>query len=147
MDSERTTWTESDFDQISWHDNHVHGIQILAGEYGSGKVVLDIDHIIEWICTDGSSCTFRIAPANLTFHEVTDLRIELDYASKMAGLTPFSIDRIQREVFHPLTGYRWTIDVNWPKGLITFQATGFTQELRGKVLIKDEQWLAPDERQ
>lgn len=32
----KTEWTEADYPTVSWHDNHVHGLQIRAGEHGSG---------------------------------------------------------------------------------------------------------------
>jgi hypothetical protein len=30
-------WTEADYDRMSWHDNHVYGLQIEAGEHGTGR--------------------------------------------------------------------------------------------------------------
>jgi hypothetical protein len=92
MDGEHT-WDDSQFDEMSWHDNHVHGLRIREGEVGSGELELDIDHILEWLCPTGTTCSFRVAAATLTFLEVSDLRIDIDYATPGAGMTPFSISQ------------------------------------------------------
>jgi hypothetical protein len=146
---DRRSWTDADFGEMSWHDNHVHGLQVRAGQYGSGELSLDIDYIVEWLCSTEGSCQFRIAPATLTFRDVTDLRVEIDYAAATAALTPFSIGQVRRErIAQPGQSirYRWVIEVNWPHGSISFQAAGFTQALRERALVKSEQWLEPAER-
>jgi len=138
-----------DFDRLSWHDNHVHALLIEERANGLGELVLDIDHIVEWVPPREGTHLFRVAPAFLRFQGVSDLRISLDYAAVSAAMTPFSIHDIRRErIDHP-NGYStdaWEIDVNWPPGQITFNATGFTQELRGAVIETQEQYLSPEER-
>ena len=147
--NDKRIWTEADFEGMSWHDNHVHGLGIRSGEYGSGELILDLDHILEWLCPVADFFQFRIAPATLTFREVTNLRIDIDYAAATAALVPFSIADIRRESCqYPggATGCRWVIAVNWPPGSISFDATGFTQVLRGPVKLTSEQCLDPAER-
>ena len=34
----KSVWTEADYAEMSWHDNHVHGIAIHAGQHGSGEL-------------------------------------------------------------------------------------------------------------
>ncbi len=146
---DRRTWSEADFENMSWHDNHVHGVHIRSGEFGAGELILDIDYILEWVCVIEGTCQFSIAPATLTFQEATDLRLDLDYAAVTAALVPFSIAQVKREPVVFPTGtatYKWIIEVNWPSGSISFQARGFTQRLRGPALVKSEQWLEPAER-
>jgi hypothetical protein len=141
------TRTEAHFAEMSWHDNHVHGLQIRSGEHGAGELVLDIDYIVEWLCETDGTCQFRLAPASLTFRDVTDLRIDVDFASVSAALGPFSIGEIRREFTgSPPAAAAWRIDVNWPRGAISFHAIGFTQVLRGPAVVKAEQWLEPAER-
>src|SRR3954453_15969941 len=37
--SSASSWTEADFEQMSWHDNHVHALQIESGgEHGTGTL-------------------------------------------------------------------------------------------------------------
>jgi len=59
-------WTEADFDSLSWHDNRLHGIRFhnpsQGYEYG---LILDIDHILEWIACPGGTFRFVVAPATL----------------------------------------------------------------------------------
>ena len=57
------TWTEDDYDSLSWHDVHVHAFRIVEGEYGSGQLWFDLDYILDWLCSEDGSCRFRVAPA------------------------------------------------------------------------------------
>lgn len=80
---------------MSWHDCHVHGLRVAEGQYGAGEFELDLDYIVEWRrVSDG--ITFLIVPARLTFHEVTTLRIKIDWATPSAGLGPLSLAGVER---------------------------------------------------
>jgi len=141
-------WTEADFDDLSWHDNVVHAIRVVEGEYGAGQLILDIDYILEWLRDDSGGIAFRIAPATLEFREVTNLKITLDYETPTAGLTPFSLDRIERrrERRDRYEAILWTLAVNWPVGGITFEAKGFRQFLRGPAVVSSQQHLTVEAR-
>lgn len=145
------SWSETDFDNLSWHDNHIHGLAVRGGEYGVGDLVLDIDFILEWLCDSRSgSCQFRIAPATLTFHEVSDLVIALNYAEPSATIGAASIGEIARVPHVYPNGYssfRWSVTVNWPTGSIDFVASGFTQVLRASPILVSEQCLSAEQRQ
>lgn len=142
-----TEWTDADFDQLSWHDNHIHGLKIIEGEHGAGELGLDIDYIVEWIKGD-EGIEFVIAPADLVFHGVTALRIDIDYDAVSAATGPFSIDGIERayEVRDRYTAQVWAIEVNFPSGRIEFEASGFTQRLRGPTKHSKQQVLTEEER-
>ena len=75
-------YTEADFGRFSWHDCHIWGIELRAGDPDDGDwtsdLVLDIDFIVEWICGTGGGGQFRVAPATLVFHGVTDPKIAID---------------------------------------------------------------------
>lgn len=141
-------WTEADFDNLSWHDNAVHSIRVVEGEYGAGQLLLDIDYILEWLRDDSGGISFRIAPATLQFRDVTNLKITLDYETPTAGLTPFSLDRIERRLERRdrYEAVLWTLAVNWPIGSITFEAKGFRQFLRGPAVVSHEQHLSVEAR-
>jgi len=145
--TERQEWTDQDHDAFGWHDNHVHGLRIRSEEHGTGELELDLDHILEWLPQLGGSFRFRIARAALTFHEVSDLRIVIDFKSAQAAIGPFSIHSIVRvtrgsgELGHPGYYSSWRIDVNWPAGEITFDAAGYTMSLRGSPIVSDSQWI------
>ncbi|MBD5804070.1 hypothetical protein AZOA_35130 [Azoarcus sp. Aa7] len=140
-------WTDRQFDEMSWHDNHVHALRVVEGAYGAGELVLDLDYIVEWIC-DAEGCSFRIVPATLSFLEVTNLRLSLDYASASAAMGPFSIHAIERrdEPRERYVAQVWKIAINWPKGEIEFEAKGFVQRATGEPVVSAAQCLRPEER-
>jgi hypothetical protein len=151
--------TDADFDDLSWHDCHVWGLSIGAGDPDRGDwtsdLSLDLDFIVEWICAVNQTFQFRVAPATLTFHGVTDLRIGVEWGDGglQAAIHPISIDRIAREpveqqkVFLDRPYYRWRIVSNWPAGgEIVFGAVGFTQRLRAEPALSARQHLSRHER-
>lgn len=141
------TWSTADFESMSWHDCHVHGLRVAEGQYGAGELELDLDYIVEWRRVSDRT-TFLIVPARLTFHEVTNLRITIDWATPSAGLGPFSLAGVERrsEVRPRYTATIWRIAVNWPAGSIEFEAAGFTQVAWGREVESEQQVLKQSER-
>ncbi len=144
-------WTTADFDNLSWHDCHIHGFRLgkINNQHGTADLEFDIDFIIEWLVQADRTFRFRIGPATLAFLGVSGLRVELDYATPTAGMTPFSIDGINREPLSYPTGYssfRWRLPVSWPAGEITFDSPGFTQVLRQEPIIYERQCLTAAQR-
>jgi hypothetical protein len=140
-------WTHRQFEEMSWHDNYVHAIRVVEGEFGSGELVLDLDYILEWLPA-GEGCRFRILPVDLRFLEVTRLRIALDYATPTAGLVPFALDRIERlsEQRDRYVAQVWKLIVSWPEGEISFEANGFEQRGVAAPIESRGQYLSPKER-
>ena len=140
-------WTDSDFERMSWHDNHVHAVHIREGEHGAGELWLDLDYIVEWIERD-SAFQFRIVPACLKFKQVTSLKLALDYPAVSAAIGPFSIASIGRQYVERehYVACVWNISINWPTGEIEFEASGFEQLARGKAVVTQAQSLSPRER-
>jgi hypothetical protein len=151
--------SEVDFDHLSWHDNALYGVRFDVGDSDRADwhsdLVLDIDHIVEWICGVAGRAQFRVAPATLTFHHATDLRIAIDWGDSggRTALHELSINSITREriqdqkICLDRPYYRWRIELNWPQGgEITFGASGFTQVLRAEPVLLDEQKLSPLDR-
>lgn len=150
------TATNTDFDNVTWHDNALYGIRLDIGDPDRGDwhadLVLDIDHIVEWVCdVERGGAQFRIAPATLTFHDATDLRLNIDWGDSdwRVAVHPMSIDRIVRELVQnqqiclDRPYYRWQIELNWPKGgAISFGASNFTQVLRAPPALTDQQCLS-----
>lgn len=152
-------YTEADFDRLSWHDCHIWAIGLHAGDPDEGNwtsdLTLDLDYIVEWICRVGGGGEFRVAPASLVFHGVTDPKIDIDWgrSGHQAALHPASIDRVERELVHnqkvylDRPYYRWTVHLNWPAdGEIAFGAVGFTQTLRTEPVLTTKQYLPFSER-
>lgn len=148
-----------DFDRVSWHDNAVYGLRLEIGDPERddwrSNLVLDLDHIVEWVCGIGRSAQFRVAPATLTFHDITDLQVAVDCGDTggQVALYALSIDAITRErlvdqkICFDRPYYRWRIALNWPQGgEIRFGASDFTLELRAEPVLQDQQQLSPVER-
>ncbi len=129
----RGPWTHAQFDEMSGHDNHVHAMRIVEGEYGAGTLVLDLDYILEWVQgPEGVQCL--VMPVSLCFTEVTNLRIALDYSTPKAALGLFSIRAIERhtEARERYIAQVWRVLVNWPVGDIAFEASGYKQRSEAK---------------
>jgi len=151
--------TEADFETLSWHDCHLWSLDFVAGDPEGGDwtsdLVLGIDFIVEWLCGVDRSASFKIAPATLAFHGVTDPSIEIEWGASghQAAIHPVSISRIARErveaqrVFLDRAYYRWRIETNWPAGgRIAFGAVGFTQTLLAEPIVCDRQHLSREAR-
>jgi hypothetical protein len=147
-------WTNADFDTLSWHDCHIWGIDVRAGNADEGDwtsdLALDIDYIVEWVCAPDTPTQFRVAPASLVFHGVTDLRINITWQPTgfQVSLHPVSIAQIERrpienqKVFLDRPYYSFRIVTNWPDGgEVAFGAVGFTQTLRADPVTIDDQRL------
>ncbi len=144
--------TDVDFERLSWHDNHIYGIHLSLGDAARddwrSDLVFDIDHIVEWLCGVDKRVQFRVAPATLAFHHVTDLDIDIDWGDSgyQTAIHEASIDGVTRDqvsdqkICLDRPCYRWRIETNWPNGgVIAFGASGFTQKLRAApVLIRAE---------
>jgi hypothetical protein len=148
MRMEPQVWTDADFDRMLWHDNHVHSIRFVAGKDGEGDLILDIDHILEWMNGEDGGFKFRILPVTLTFHGVMFPRIVIDYAAATAAFGPFMIHGIERRM-EQRSHYEaqvWRIPVTWPGGEIEFEARGFTQRGEGEPVLTSHQLLTPEQR-
>lgn len=141
-------WSDAQFNAMCWHDNHVHGLRIVAGEHGCGQLLLDIDYILDWGTGDDGRYLFSIVPAELRFDGVCGLRIEIDFKSSSAALGPFCIDCItvadEQRTHH--VARLWTIALNWPSGEISFEADGFEQRATGDAVLTSSQSLLPVQR-
>ena len=149
----------SNFDDLCWHDNALYGLRLDAGDCARGDwrsdLVLDIDHIVTWLRDADAQVRFRVAPATLTFHDVTDLKIEVDCGDSggQIALNVLSIDAITRErlqdqkICLDRPYWRWRIALNLPQGgAISFGAIGFTHVLRAAPVVQDQQQLTQAKR-
>jgi hypothetical protein len=162
-DSFKKIYTTDDFETMSWHDNLIRGFAFHRDFNNENSkfisdFVLNIDFIVEWLCTPNQQCQFKISPATLTFHDVTDLYIHIDpgrktYQSVIDDLTIHNIERIPMEdqkVCLDRPYYLWTIHLDLmmssPGSQITFGASGFTQKLLKAPILCDDQQIPYDQR-
>ena len=152
-----TISSDADFEQLSWHDCTIWGLELYPPDPDAGDwtcdLALDIDFIVEWLCGVGAPgrAQFRVAPATLRFHTVSDLRLAITWGSTAVLLHEMSIDHVAREPLPPASressGHRWRIALNWPQsGEITFTAVGFTQTLRALPIVTERQSLTRRQR-
>lgn len=146
---QRPSFTDADFETLSLHDCHIHGMELRTGDPSEGDwthdFALDIDFIVDgWRASDGQ-WAFLVAPAWLVFSEVTGLRIAVEWRSEAAGgdvLHPASISQLVRRQIdsspHNRRVYEWSIELNWPEGgTIVFCATSFALQVRADPVKTD----------
>ena len=63
----------------SFHADSIYGICLISPQPDQNdwlsELVLDIDHILEWIKDDNGQISFGLVQANLCFRNVSDLRV------------------------------------------------------------------------
>lgn len=155
-----TSSTEtSDAESCTWHDDTFYGLRLDIGDPQRNDwrsdLMLDLDHIVDWVRGSDGGCRFRVAPATLTFHHVTDLQVAVDCGDTggQVALHALSIDGITRErivdqkICFDRPYFRWRIAFNWPQGgEIRFGASDFTLDLRAEPVLLDQQQLSPLDR-
>ena len=147
----RTHWETKDFDDMSWHDVHVHGFRFIEYEESSGtaELIFDIDYILEWLKNE-EGLSFVVAQSTLQFHKVFGLKFALDYVENSAGMCAFSLSNIEREEIVYPNGYvrfKWSLEINWPSGHIEFESSGFSQWTVGRPITQNgRQSLDPSQR-
>ena len=154
-----TQQTDADFEKLSWHDCNIWQIEFQVGDpenrERTNDLVLGIDFIAEWVVGGDQSMKFKVVPATLAFHGVTDPRIDVSWGETGFQVSIFepSIGQIERElvenpkVFLDRLHYRWRIALNFPEGgEITFGAVGFTQKFLAEPVLCEKQHLSFTER-
>ncbi len=154
MSADPAAVTDAEFDRLSWHDDTIYALRLDTADSARGlwrsDLVLDIDHIVEWVCGVDQRPRFRVAPATLAFHDVTDLKLAIDWGDSghRTALHVMTVDRITRaniadqQICLDRVYYRWTIALNGPKGgAISFGASDFSQTLRAAPVLLDQQQL------
>ena len=143
-------FSNSDLGNMHWHDNALHAFRVVESEESCGDLVLDIDYIAEWCPPVENAFSFKVAPSDLTFHDVCDLIISIDYASASAAVQPMTIHQIHREVVTYPNGHSsfvWKIEINWPpNSFISFSSSGYTQVSRMEPVTTGAQYISPTER-
>ncbi len=138
---EKWIWTEADFEDMGWHDARIHGIAFLGEDF---EVMLDIDYILQWIDPGPNETYYKfwIVPATLVFHNVHDLKIDLE---PFAGIEiqdvhksdpqrPKNAEYVDRD-----TEWQWTIETH--EGEISLKSVGYTQYLRKEPILSQQSSL------
>jgi len=129
---EKTLWTETDFEIMSWHDCPIHALSF-GKEY---KFLFDIDYIFKWVLTKNKRhFKFWISPCTLVFENVYDIAFE-------SHDTTIIIDNISREnPQKPKNAEYLNIDLEYDwiiattVGKISFKSVGFKQYVRQAPIL------------
>ncbi len=139
----KTVWTDADFDQMNWHDNEVHAIALEPALPEPGRLLLDIDYIVQWVPPQPPSrlLSFWICPATLVFDPASDLTTEIDLEGFSFSL---SLESVQRSGPDEHGIFEWTLDGD--RFTVGLRASGFTQYLRRAPVYSSRTGLTVDER-
>jgi hypothetical protein len=142
--------TEADFERMSWHGCRVWKIEIVAGLVdGQADLVLGLDLVVDALCGFNREAQFKLAPAALTFHAVTDLNIRVDCGDSGYRLLiqPLPIAEITRAPTTDPSLHAWRVRLGWPRdGEINFGAKGFHQVLLAEPIISETNFLTGAQR-
>ena len=132
---EKWIWTESDFEQMGWHDSTIYGIKLAE------NLMLDIDYIFQWNQPEieGLPYTFFIASCTLIFDEPHGLGFELIQSFDNKWI---KIEDIEKGAIG--NGFRWTIITQ--QGDISFTSPTFRQIVRQQPSFQFFQAVPYDER-
>ena len=136
-------WTESDFENMFWHDNPIHAISFSD----NFEIILDIDYVFEWVLK-GKKYIFWISPCTLVFENVYNITFDIgpfssdliiDFITKENPQKPSNAEHINREI-----EYDWTIVMQ--QGEITFKSVGYKQYVRQAPKLLGTQKLLLNDR-
>ena len=80
----------SAFDQVDLHDVDVYGF-FLQKRGHETSFILDIDYLAEWTLLENNRFEFLVVPATLTFLNVVDLQIHLDWDPSLRREEPYGV--------------------------------------------------------
>ena len=143
---EKAIWTEEDFDQMGWHDVHIHAI---AFSTESHELLFDIDYIFAWVNPEAPKMhfTFWMAPCTLIFANVHSftaeigwgLGLEVSQVEREEAGRPKNADHIKRE-----KEWKWTFECQ--EGSFSFHAVGYRQITRNRPIRAKAQSFEWDQR-
>ncbi len=139
----KTTWTDADFDAMGWHDNAVHAVAFEPGQSDPGRLLLDIDYIVEGVPPEAPATTlsFWICPATLVFDHAWDLTTDIELYARSFRL---NLHPIERSAPDQHGFFEWTLAGDG--FTIGLRAPGFTQYLRQAPIHSPTDSLSIDER-
>ncbi|MGO9507692.1 MAG: hypothetical protein ACLPXZ_10225 [Mycobacterium sp.] len=139
----KTVWTDADFDQMSWHDCAVHALAVEPAPPYPGRLLVDLDYIVEWVCPTAPSNAFAfwICPATLAFDQAWDLVGDINLQGFSFEL---ALNALARSGPDEHDAFEWTLVGH--EFTLTLGAAGFTQYLRCPPIQSPRQRLSLEER-
>lgn len=140
----KTCYTETDFEQISFHDCYIYGIKWSLGNFA---MHFDIDYIAAWEAVANGDVVaayhFWVCPAELMFNDISDAVISLDWAAQAPLCQIDEIQRTdQRMTPNGIVQWHWEIALAEPNGSIDLWATGFQLWPEGQPVLSTVPYLS-----
>ena len=139
---EKWIWTEADFEEMGWHDSHIHGLAFSPDDF---ELAFDVDYILEWIDPEPDETYFKfwVAPATLVFKNVHDVEFEIDSYNGKLEIENIKRDAESRPINAELTGntreWLWTIECQ--EGEIRLRSGAYEQFIRAAPQLSVRQTL------
>jgi hypothetical protein len=139
----RDIYTEADFGSMDWHDCHIHAIALEPLPNNPGRLLLDIDYLVEWLRPDPASrrLAFMVSPATLVFDQAWDLVTNIDLSGWGFQLSILEVERDGPDErgfsTWKLAGDLFELSIN---------SRGFTLYLRREPIFCEGQRLSVEER-
>jgi hypothetical protein len=116
---------ESEADMESFHDCHAHGLRWRRDRF---TFAMDIQYILEWLPPDAASSNYRflICEARLSFRNVSDLRVSLDWSASALDAEIAAVRALQsRPTPNGRMERHFEIEFSDPDGVISLWSTGY----------------------
>lgn len=131
-------WTDVDFEEMGWHDSYIYNISFPDENQ---KLILDIDYIFKWVLDERSNLyNFWVSPSKLTFLDVLDLRIDLDFQNTV-GLDIQDINRSNPRLYPNGKDIKWDYLILTDNGSISFESSGYIQNIIKQPMLSTSQIL------
>lgn len=133
----RTRWTDSDFEEMNWHDVHIHAI---AAVPATSELLFDVDYITEWYCDPvDKHASFLLTPATLVFHMAAHVDLQVSTERGIISILEMLRTDWFKERNAEVGTWKWVFKCE--KGEIEFRASGYCLYLRGEAARSDDQYL------
>ncbi|MGS2765235.1 hypothetical protein [Sinomicrobium sp. M5D2P9] len=131
-------WSEADFEEMGWHDSHIHAISFPNNDL---ELSLDIDYLFKSILDDTSSLyNFWVSPCILLFFNVLNLKISIDFQNTI-GLDILDINRLNPRLSPNGKMTLWDFEIVTEKGYIKFESSGYRQVVKKQPMLSQSQVL------
>ena len=129
-------WTESDFVEMSWHDNRIHGIGFVDDfNPHEHELRLDLDYIHQWVVCEQETDEqgFWVSPSTLVFPSPSELSIN---GIEFGGTFILGIARTAERDTETTLGRQWKWEISFNTGgTISLWSYGFSQFTRRAPLF------------
>ena len=134
----KNKWTNEDFEEMNWHDVQLYSVRFYENNY---NLTFDNDYLFKWELNEKTKkYRFWISPCKLTFLDVSDLRIDLDFQN-VVGVSVENITRSngRKSPNGKMKTWDYTIETN--VGRISFSATDYVQDVLAQPVLSKSQIL------